>query len=288
MELSKAQLEYFNTFGFLKFSGVFKDDISKITKEFENVWIASNGGHHNQEHDFKRRSSILHFIDINVFLSSLIDDPRITGPVSSILGDDFNYSGSDGNLYVGDTRWHSDSSETKKYRSLKVAFYLDNVTSESGCLRVLPGSIHYGNTYADKLNQVIPNTGTDITNDVWGVPQSQVPGYPIPSTPGDVLMFDHRIKHSSAGGDSRRRMFTMNFEQRYKNKDIEELKNNISGMAASWVEQPYGDIMIETASDQRMVHLEQRIENGGHLKDLVKEIKEKMSEPTRGGAQFDE
>ena len=59
-------------------------------------------------------------------------------------------------------------------------------------------------------------------------------------------------------------------------------------MAASWVEQPYGDIMIETASDQRMVHLEQRLQNGGQLKDLVKEIKEKMSEPTRGGAQFDE
>ena len=92
MELSKAQLEYFNTFGFLKFSGLFKKDISKITEEFETVWIASNGGHHNQQHDFQRRSSIIHFIDINVFLSSLIDDPRITGPVSSILGDDFNIS----------------------------------------------------------------------------------------------------------------------------------------------------------------------------------------------------
>jgi hypothetical protein len=288
MKLSKAQLEYFNTFGFLKFSGLFKKDISKITEEFETVWIASNGGHHNQQHDFQRRSSIIHFIDINVFLSSLIDDSRITGPVSSILGDDFNYSGSDGNLYVGDTRWHSDSSVTKKYRSLKIAFYLDEVAADSGCLRVLPGSIHYGNTYADKLNEVIPNTGKDDTKKIWGVLQHQVPSYPIPSTPGDMLMFDHRIKHSSAGGDSRRRMFTMNFERRYKSEDIENLKNDISGMAASWVEKPYGDIMIETASPQRMIHLEQRLQNGDHLKDLAKEFMTKMNEPTRGGAQFDE
>ena len=288
MKLNKAQLDYFNTFGFLQFSGIFKDDISKITEEFENVWVASNGGHGNQQHDFKRRSTILPFIDINVFLSSLIDDPRIKGPISSILGDDFNYNGSDGNLYVGDTRWHSDSSATKKYRSLKVAFYLDQVSSDAGCLRVLPGSIHYGNTYADTLNEVIPNTGSDNTNKAWGVLQHQVPGYPIPSTPGDMLMFDHRIKHSSAGGNSRRRMFTMNFEQRYKSEDITDLKNEISGMARFWAEKPYGDIMIDTASSQRMIHLEQRLQNGNHLKHLVKALKTNMNEPSRGGAQFDE
>ena len=83
-------------------------------------------------------------------------------------------------------------------------------------------------------------------------------------------------------------MFTMNFEQRYKSEDIEDLKNDISGMASGWVETPYGDIMIETASSQRMVHLEQSLQNGDHLKDLVKELKTKMNEPTRGGAQFDE
>ena len=85
MKLNKAQLDYFNTFGFLQFSGIFKDDISKITEEFENVWVASNGGHGNQQHDFKRRSTILPFIDINVFLSSLIDDPRIKGPKGATI-----------------------------------------------------------------------------------------------------------------------------------------------------------------------------------------------------------
>ena len=39
---------------------------------------------------------------------SLIDDPRIHALATTLLGDDFNYMGSDGNYYVGDTGWHSD------------------------------------------------------------------------------------------------------------------------------------------------------------------------------------
>jgi len=41
-------------------------------------------------------------------LSTLLDDPRIHDVAASLLGDDFNYMGSDGNFYAGDTRWHSD------------------------------------------------------------------------------------------------------------------------------------------------------------------------------------
>ena len=37
---------------------------------------------------------------------------------------------------------------------------------------------------------------------------------------------------------------------------------------------------------KKIMHLQSS--NTRPLKDLVKEIKEKMSEPTRGGAQFDE
>lgn len=102
-----------------------------------------------------------------------------------------------------------------------------------------------------------------------------------------MLIFDHRIKHSSAGGNSRRRMFTLNFQERYPVEDIEDLKNEISGLESFWAEKPYGNIMIKTASAKRMVHLEQRLKHGDHLKQLVNELKTKMAEPSRGGAQFD-
>lgn len=33
---------------------------------------------------------------------------RINAIATQLLGEDFNYMGSDGNYYVGDTGWHSD------------------------------------------------------------------------------------------------------------------------------------------------------------------------------------
>ena len=62
-----------------------------------------------------------------------------------------------------------------------------------------------------------------------------------------MLIFDHRIKHSSAGGNSRRRMFTLNFQERYPVEDIEDLKNEISGLESFWAEKPYGNIMIKNS-----------------------------------------
>ncbi len=51
----------------------------------------------------------LAFLDQTDYLASLIDDPRIDGIFPSLLGEDCNYLGSDGNFYVGDTHWHSNT-----------------------------------------------------------------------------------------------------------------------------------------------------------------------------------
>ena len=61
-------------------------------------------------------------------LSSLLEDPRILGITTTLLGDDFNYMGSDGNYYVGDTRWHSDGGHKPEDPThIKIAFYLDPI-----------------------------------------------------------------------------------------------------------------------------------------------------------------
>ena len=39
---------------------------------------------------------------------------------------------------------------------------------------------------------------------------------------------------------------------------------------------------INTASPERMVHLEQNLANDGHLKELVAAARAKMAEPSRG------
>ena len=43
------------------------------------------------------------FIDQHPTLCALLDDPRISGAFASVLGDDFTYWGSDGNLFAGNT-----------------------------------------------------------------------------------------------------------------------------------------------------------------------------------------
>src|SRR2546427_3245030 len=106
--LSDKQLAFFNTFGFLSFPGLLNDRIERIIEEFEILWAAQGGGHFGKPHDGVRRSCMAPCIDRSVYLSSMLDDPRLEGIAISILGDDFNYMGSDGNLYAGDTGWHSD------------------------------------------------------------------------------------------------------------------------------------------------------------------------------------
>jgi hypothetical protein len=100
--------------------------------------------------------------------------------------------------------------------------------------------------------------------------------------PGDLLVFNQAIKHSSWGGHDRRRMFTMNFSERYRDEDIELLREDIGGLAGFWTETVYGDQMVKTASPQRMVHLEQRLANADHLPALVAKAKAEMAEPARG------
>ena len=282
MELTQKQLRYFDTFGFLSFPGLFADDAERIADAFERVWADHGGGHYGQEHDRQRRSALLPFIDKDEYLSSLLDDPRIEGVGSSILGDDFNYTASDGNFYVGDTSWHSDGYKPKKYLSLKMAFYLDPVTRDTGCLRVIPGSHRFGDKFAESLQEASPNSRTPRFKELWGIEGSEVPAVALECRPGDMLVFNHNTKHASFGGSDRRRMFTINLQERHAEEDLPVLREQIAGLARFWTETPYGEAMLETASASRMRHLEQWLANAGELPELVRKAKEEMAEPSRG------
>lgn len=282
MELTTAQIRFFKTFGFLQFRGLFADDIGEITDTFEAVFGGRGGGHHGRPHDYKQRSSIVPFIDRHPYLCALLDDARIEWLASSILGTDFNYSNSDGNFYVGDTAWHSDIGRASNYQTMKVAFYLDEVMRETGCLRVIPGSHAREDVFAQTLDEMMPSMKEFQTEEALGVHGRDVPSFALESNPGDLVVFDRRIKHASFGGGSRRRMFTMVLEQRYADEDLPELRRKIGTLSRWWMDRAYGDTMIETAGTGRMVHLEQRLENDGHLAALSRKARQEMSEPARG------
>ncbi len=281
MRLSEQQIRFYETFGFLGFPGLFSAEIKAITEAFEKIWAGHGGGHQGKAHDHEQRSALMPFLDEDEYLCTLLDDPRIVGPISTLLGDDFNYGGSDGNLYVGETNWHSDGGLVRRYRSIKIAFYLDPVGAESGCLRVIPGSHHAGDVYAQELHKAAPHYFAEETENYLGVTGRYVPAYPLESAPGDMLLFNHRIKHASYGGGTRRRMFTVNFEQRYAEEHLDELRERIASTSRFWATRAYGETMIGTAGPERMRHLEQRLANDGHLAALSEKAREEMDEPSR-------
>jgi len=276
--VTESEIYFFKTLGYLSFPQLMADRIRAIQDAFESVWEERGGGHNGKPHEGTARSCIVPFIDQSEELCSLLDDPRILAIAKTLLGDDFNYMGSDGNFYVGDTGWHSDGGhKLEDPMHIKIAFYLDPLTRDSGALRVIPGSHLFGDNYADGLSKQVGKS-----QEMWEIHGMDVPAVVFETTPGDLVLFNHNTKHAAFGGGKRRRMFTMNLCQRYPDEKLEALQAYIAGSARFWIDRKYSDIMVNTATPEREIHLEQVRANDGHLAELSQQARESMSEPSRG------
>ena len=275
--LTRQQLNFFNLFGYLSFPGLMVDCVDRIIEEFELIWRNHGGGHHGKPHDEQARSCIVPFPDQSEYLSSLLDDPRIHDIAASILGDDFNYTSGDGNLYVGVSLWHSDGYSATRIPSIKIAFYLDRLTRDTGAVRVIPGSHHCDDVYAEGLQAESRNT-----DEAWGIGPDQVPAVVVETEPGDIVVFWHNTKHAAFGGSARRRMFTMNFYEHVPDDRLEDLQDALANEGRFWIDRIYGEAMLRTAGPHRMVHLQQIIENDFKVKQVHERRRRERSEPSRG------
>ena len=165
-----------------------------------------------------------------------LDDTRIHDIAASILGDDFNYTTGDGNLYVGDTRWHSDGYSPNQIPSIKITFYLDPLTRDTGAARVIPGSHRCGEAFAEDLQENIK----DI-DDRWGVTPEELPCVVVETVPGDIVAFWHNTKHAAFGGSKRRRTFTMNFCEHVPDDRLEEFQDTLSKEGRFWIDRLLGE-----------------------------------------------
>lgn len=276
MQLTEQQQQFFDTFGFLVFPGLLADRVHSIIEDFETLFRTHGGGHNGTTHDGTARSCLVPFIDQSANLSALLEDPRISGIARGLLGDDFNYVGSDGNYYVGDTSWHSDGFHPVG-KFIKIALYLDPVARDTGALRVIPGSHRIDLVDKWQARQAIQAPS------LWNIEQRDVPAVALESTPGDVVAFNHNLMHAAFGGNNRRRMFTFNLCRRCKTpEEIQDLENFVAGAARFWLDEFFGKEMLATATAERMKHLEQAIEHSKHLPALAAKARETMSEPSRG------
>jgi ectoine hydroxylase-related dioxygenase (phytanoyl-CoA dioxygenase family) len=231
---------FFETFGFLKLPGLLADDIGWISDEFDAIWSRRSDIHHDGSHRTIYPDA---FLNASPVLARLIEHPLLNEVCEELLGPDVVYYGGDGNYYSGDTRWHRDvfripdGEEGKTLvRHIKIAFYLDPLTASTGALRVIPGSHHLADTFAQELREYVANGSTDLDPDGTtglGVPPEDIPALPLPVTPGDILFFDHRIMHASFGGSEARRMFAMNLCERSHSARQRELTENLFRMYGS-------------------------------------------------------
>lgn len=197
--LTPAQMVHFETFGFLVLKGIYStSEIADISAVFDHLLERDRQG---RPFTGEQRQGVLGFIEKHPVLTQLAYDDRIYEAMEQLLGRRFVWIGSDGNLYVGSTQWHPDHSNYACTR-IKVAFYLDPVRRDTGCLRVIPGSHH------PEWHRLLHSV---INGNMLEMEPYRIPFYSLDSDPGDMVIFNQKLWHASFGGKTGRRMFTLNF-----------------------------------------------------------------------------
>ena len=236
--LTPQQIAFYEAFGFLVLRQAFSSDQMKIIEcDFEATMLE---GEKQVIFDGSESLVVVNTIEHQSGFRPMMED-QINGRVEQLLGPDCVFISSDSHRYVGDTHWHPDMGwhpsmfggekpfpETSTLRGIKVAFYLDPVGNETGCLRVIPGSHILGvkdsegplNPFQDHLGNIHCDRGQNFSSDgeikAFGIASRDVPAYALDSEPGDVVFFNHRTWHASFGGTTGRRMFALNYKAKPK------------------------------------------------------------------------
>lgn len=214
-QLTAAQIHYFNTFGYLRLPGLFKPDIARLTEGFEDVFRE-----HGQEamdyrvalHNNERRVNMMGIVERSEKMRWLLDDARVHAILAPLFRTPYGYTGSDGNLFYCESSWHYDSfGAPLDIRHIKLSFYLDPLTAETGAIRVIPGTHHYHDVFSQMTREAL-YTPEEIVANV-GVEPSAIPSVPLATEPGDLVCWDFRTQHASFRGDARRRLFSLSFRE---------------------------------------------------------------------------
>jgi hypothetical protein len=212
----QSYINYFDTFGFMKFNNLFIDSNEKLIKAFEY-----NVVNNKKENIVDNIPCAMEYLDYFV-------DITINKKIHSILGKLFSpkkyyYSGSDSKIYSSDTNWHCDRITNNLH--IKCAFYLNKLDEGTGCLRVFPGSQNFNDKYNSVLSKkVIPlfqgPGGFDPM--FFHVSNPNLPYYPINIGFGDFVIFNLKLYHSAFGNNINKKMICMNFTENYDDDNISE------------------------------------------------------------------
>ena len=195
MKLTKQQIAYFKTFGFLILPQVFApNEMTEMTRAADDLWRLRE----EKQQGEGIYQYLGHFIEPSPRLAWLAEDDRIYEPMGQLLGDGFIWGGSEGNRGTHNVTnshyWHCDRIEFfgLSYDFIKLMIYLEPTTKDTGALRVIPGS--HLKSFADMLDPL--NTEKSVTcSEIFGVEGDELPCIGLESQPGDLVLFNHYIYH---------------------------------------------------------------------------------------------
>lgn len=251
--LTPTQLAFFADFGYLIVPGILRDEIPGMREDFDALLREPDGT--------PSRRAIVPFVESTARLRSLLEHRALERVIADILGERWTYLSSDGAFRHGDTHWHPDGTWPGLCFA-KVAIYLDRVTRETGALRVIPGSHRItGDPWrAREARQ---------SQELWGIPMSEVPAVALTPEPGDLVLFDHNLMHGAFGG-SARRMFTLNVGREVRGEDdIVRLRKYLGIHISSWNARTYSQALLDEASPRLRRHLHDVLEQEPHVPELV-------------------
>jgi phytanoyl-CoA dioxygenase PhyH len=183
---SPVDVVYFRAFGFILLPRFF--DPRPLAEEVDRV--LRNGS----VRSWKVSDDEIRFQYVPMMTSetphslSLLD--RVESVASTLLGGPVLPIRAKGTRCYGNSPWHIDS--TSVIASVGFLAYLEQLGPETGALRVLPGSHR-------------PDFSQEIrANGAIGLPATALPSHVIVTEPGDLIVLDEHLFHSSFGGATRR------------------------------------------------------------------------------------
>ena len=223
--LTPEQKRYFETFGFLVLRRVFETrEIDELRRESERLLAANREG---RPFDGSRRQAMIPFFEYSPRLRDFIEDDRIWALGEDLLGPEFHLNATEGNLHVGDTRWHGGTAEPDRLPSIKIAFYLEPTTRDTGAIRLIPGS---NNPEYRRYIQVLYEQGEDPSVEPLGVSAPDLPCHVAETEPGDLVVFPESTWHGAFGGAPGRSQHAINFTKNPQNEEERAwLRSNYEG-----------------------------------------------------------
>ena len=203
--LTSGQIAYFETFGFLVLRQLFTlGEVAIIRCEADQLFNEARDGNPY----IGAREHLMPFFERGMFMSNLPDDNRIYDIGVSLMGPDFVLDGTEGNLMTGDSSWHCLKPAHGLVPSIKIAFYPDALTKDTGCLRFIPGSHKVG---SPDLFAAFRNDDVYSGIRPFDMEPTEIPCYAVESQPGDVVVFTEKVVHASFGGKDGRQQHVINF-----------------------------------------------------------------------------